>query len=307
MRGTTNEGSAMGRAHASTARHMLGSNGAAPFVKWAGGKRQLIASLHRMLPSAFGRYIEPFVGGGALFFHLHKHARLSQGAVLNDLNEELVNCYRVIQDETSLPQLVRQLRWHCGRVMSAEHYYRVRAWDRDPRFKKRRTPVQRAARTIFLNHACYNGLYRVNRKGQFNVPYGRWARRPAVYDEANLWACHRALQHAELHAAGFESTVAWARAGDFVYFDPPYHPLSPTSSFTTYTGSEFGEEHQRRLAAVFEALDKRGCLLMQSNSSAPFIQELYRGFSLDTVLATRAINCKAAMRGKIKEVVIRNY
>ena len=280
---------------------------ASPFVKWAGGKAQLLKQLETLLPATLGRYVEPFLGGGAMFLHLHNSDRLGRGAILGDRNAELVNCYRVVQDAKALGELVERLERHSRHVMEPDYFYRVRAWDREAGFATKRGAVERAARTIYLNHTCYNGLYRLNKSGQFNVPYGKWARPPRVFDEANLWACHRALEGVELREAGFEACLEWARKGDFVYLDPPYHPLSATSSFTTYTGSEFRERHQRRLAEVFGELDARGCLLMQSNSATPLIRRLYKGYRIETVLAARAISCKGGGRGKVEEVVVVNY
>ena len=279
---------------------------ASPFLKWAGGKGQLLRQLDPLLPPRFDRYIEPFLGGGALFFHLHNQRRLQHGAILNDLNAEVMNCYRVVQDAAALPRLIARLRRHAGRVLDKDYYYRVRAWDRTPTFR-RRSPVARAARTLFLNHTCYNGLYRLNLSGQFNVPYGRWRRPPGLFREDNLWACHRALQRVELRQETFELCLARARPGDFVYLDPPYHPLSPTASFTTYTGTEFREEHQRRLAELFRELDRRGCLLLLSNSATALIRRLYRAWRSETLLAARAINSKAAGRRNIQELAVVNY
>ncbi len=283
-----------------------GTTQASPFLKWAGGKRRLLAQIDPFLPLRFERYIEPFVGGGALFFHLRGQGRITHGAVLNDLNAEVMNCYRVLQDEARVDELITRLRRHARRVLDKDYYYRVRAWDRVPTFR-RRSPVERAARTVFLNHTCYNGLYRLNKSGQFNVPYGKWRRPPSLFDEGNLWACHRALEGVELREESFEACLARARRGDFVYLDPPYHPLSRTASFTTYTGTEFREEHQRRLAELFGELDRRGCRLLLSNSATALIRRLYGGYRSETLLAARAINSKAAGRGKIKELLVMNY
>ena len=280
---------------------------AQPFVKWAGGKGRLLGQLAPLLPPRFARYVEAFAGGGALFFHLHNLERLHRGALLNDLNPELMNCYRVIQDQASLPHLITRLRDHAAHVAEADYYYRVRALDRAPDYRDRHGPVERAARTLFLNHTCYNGLYRLNRRGQFNVPYGKWSRPPRIFREASLWACHGALQGVELCQEGFAPLLDRARPGDFVYLDPPYHPLSPTSSFTTYNGVAFGEAAQRRLAAAFEALDARGCLVLLSNSATPLIRGLYHRHRGETLLAPRAINSKPTGRGKIEEVAVRNY
>lgn len=288
-------------------QHLERAPDASPFLKWVGGKGQLLSQIEPLLPAQFGRHIEPFVGGGALFFHLSNLGRTSNGAVLSDLNHELMNCYRIIQDAANLSEIIRLLRRHARRVTDGEYFYQVRAWDRSSGFLRRHGPVVRAARTIFLNHACYNGLYRLNSSGQFNVPFGKWIRPPSLFDEENLWACHTALRDAELYERGFDSCLEWARPGDFVYFDPPYHPLSSTSSFTTYTGAEFREDHQRRLAGIYRTLDERGCFVMLSNSDTPLIHGLYADFRVTTVMAARAVSCKANGRGKITELVVTNY
>jgi len=287
---------------------------AAPFLKWAGGKGQLLAQLEPLLPKRCQRYIEPFAGGAALFFHLHNLGRIPAArqdggcrAMLNDANAELINCYRVVRDAARLPELIARLRAHAAHVSDPDYFYRVRAWDREPGFTERHGPVERAARTIFLNHACYNGLYRLNSKGHFNVPYGKWARPPSVFDEANLWACHHALQGVELRAQGFEAILDWAETGDFIYLDPPYDPLGPTAAFTTYTGTQFREADQRRLAEVFRTLDARGCRLLLTNSPTPLIRQLYRGYRAETLLAARAISSKPDRRGRIPELAVLNY
>ncbi len=293
---------------AARVRQLFGGRAqAAPFLKWAGGKGQLLAQLVPLLPSGFGRYVEPFLGGGAFFFHLHNIGLIERGAILNDANAELMNCYSVIQDAESVPELVRRLRSHARRSASADYYYRVRGWDRAPDFLRRRSPVERAARTIFLNHTCYNGLFRLNSRGQFNVPYGRWRRPPSIFDEENLWACHEALQGVQLECESFDACARWAGPGDFVYLNHPYCPLSPTASFTTYTGSEFGEDEQRRLARLYRELAGRGCLLMLSNSATPLVRRLYSEYRIVSVFAARAINSRAAGRGKIEELVVLNY
>lgn len=258
------------------------------------------------MPESFGRYIEPFAGGGALFFRLHAQGRLEGGALLNDRNPELINCYRVVQDAAQLDPLIERLREHARHVMDPDYFYTVRAWDRRAGFREAHDAVERAARTLFLNHACYNGLYRLNKSGQFNVPYGKWTRPPSLFDEANLRACHDALQGVELREESFEDCLKRAQAGDFVYLDPPYHPVSATASFTTYTGFEFRERHQRRLAELYRELDARGCRLVLSNSAAPLIRRLYDGCRIETVLASRAISCKGRGRGKVQELLIRN-
>jgi DNA adenine methylase len=265
---------------------------ARPFLKWAGGKGQLLEQLRPLLPpGAAGRYYEPFVGGASLFFALRRRR-----ALLSDVNRELVDCYRAVRDEVEA--VIVALAEH---RYDETHYYRVRAIDPET------LPLaRRAARTIFLNKTGYNGLYRVNRSGKFNVPMGRY-RSPSFCDPANLRACSAALGGVKLEVRDFEEAVLSARFGDFVYFDPPYVPASATSDFTSYAAGGFGPEEQERLAKVFEALASRGVRVMLSNSDTPAVRALYRGFRIDVVLAPRSINSKGGQRGKVSEVVVRNY
>lgn len=276
---------------------------ATPFVKWAGGKSQLLLQYEPLFPITFNDYFEPFVGGGAVFFFLHSQGRLGGKATLSDSNEELMNCYRVIRDRVH--ELVEKLWEHDAQKMDKDYYYKVRKWDRDGRIENM-SAVERAARTIFLNRTCYNGLYRVNSKGQFNVPYGRY-KNPTVCDEQNLRAASQALQGVELYTEDFENCLEGVKPGDFVYLDPPYHPLSATSSFTSYTKEDFGEEEQRRLARAFQEIDKRGCKVMLSNSDTPLVWELYEDYRIGVVEANRAISCKASTRKGVTELVIFNY
>jgi DNA adenine methylase len=266
---------------------------ASPFLKWAGGKGQLLSQLFPLMPAPeqIPRYHEPFIGGGAVFFAL-----APRRAVISDLNPELVTCYQVIRREVDA--LIDALGEH---VYEKEHYYAVRSQDPESL-----TAVQRAARFIFLNRTCFNGLHRVNRKGQFNVPFGRHAN-PTICDEVNLRRVARALRHTEVEHAPFQRVLEHAREGDFVYFDPPYQPISATSSFTAYTSHAFGPAQQVELAQVFRALDARGCRVMLSNSNAEFIRALYAGFDIREVFATRAINRDATKRGPIAELVVRNF
>ena len=276
---------------------------AVPFVKWAGGKSQLLEQFEPLFPVQFDKYIEPFVGGGAVFFHLYNQGRIGGGVVLNDLNEELMTCYEVIRDQVD--DLIEELRRHESFKMEEIYFYEVRKWDRRPDFHER-SPVERAARMIFLNRTCYNGLYRVNSRNQFNVPFGRY-KNPTICDEENLRAVSQALQGVELHSEDFEQCIKWVGPDDFVYLDPPYHPLSETSSFTSYTRDDFGEADQKRLAKTFRQLNKKGCRVMLSNSCTPFIRKLYDGHRRERVFARRAISCKGDGRGGISELVILNY
>jgi DNA adenine methylase len=281
-----------------------------PIVKWAGGKTQLLAQYEPYFPTTFGRYIEPFVGGGAVFFHLYNNGRLESkpglpqpGRVaLADRLEELVNAYQVIQRQVK--DLIAALQAHEPHKSDGDYYYQVRGWDRRPDFCQR-SPVERAARFIFLNRVCYNGLYRVNSKGQFNVPFGRHDN-PTVCDAPNLRAVHQALQGVDLQVGDFDQCLEIAAPGDFVYLDPPYHPLSETANFTSYTSHAFGLEEQERLAHVFQELDRRGCRVMLSNSDTSLIRELYRDYELVRVRAIRAISSNALGRGSVPELLVLN-
>jgi DNA adenine methylase len=274
-----------------------------PLVKWAGGKGQLLSQFQPHFPARFGRYIEPFVGGGAVFFHLYNQGRLPpKEIVLIDHIEELINCYRVVQSQ--IEALIEELKRHEPHKLDADHYYEVRAWDRHPKYGQR-SDVERAARFLFLNRTCYNGLYRVNRKGQFNVPFGRYDN-PTVCNADNLRAASQALQGVIVELGDFDRCLEWAGPGDLVYLDPPYHPLSDTSSFTSYTSAAFDVEDQRRLADLFRELDSRGCQVMLSNSCTPLIRELYKGYEQVEVQAIRAISSKVDERGAIPELLVMN-
>ena len=280
----------------------IGGRGAKPFVKWAGGKARLLKRFEPYLPNPaqFGRYLEPFAGGGAVFFHLWNTGRLPDQAFLFDNNHELINAYQIVRDRTD--ELVALLAVHQARH-GRDYYYQIREQDRR---NANLSAVERAARTIYLNRTCYNGLYRVNSQGQFNVPMGRY-KNPRIAREATLRAASTALQGVYVEMRGFDTVVELARSGDFFYFDPPYDPVSRTADFTGYTAGSFREEDQRRLAAVFAELSRRGCLCMLSNSCTAFILELYREFRLEIVQASRPINSNAGGRGAIKEVVVLNY
>jgi DNA adenine methylase len=279
---------------------MAKSTAPRPFLKWAGGKQRLLQQYDALFPAGFNRYLEPFVGGGAVFFRLWNTGRLPEQASLFDHNPELVNAYRVVRDE--LAQLLDLLAAHQARH-SRDYYYQVRGLDRQ---EVALSDVERAARTIYLNKTCYNGLYRVNRKGQFNVPLGRYEK-PAILDEANLRAASAALQGVHLEVRGFRSLVDLGRAGDFFYFDPPYDPVSKTANFTSYTAGSFRDGDQRDLAGVFARLSGRGCLCMLSNSDTAFVRELYQGYRVEVVRAKRVISRNAAGRGAVHELVVLNY
>lgn len=266
-----------------------------PFIKWVGGKSQLLPEILARLPERFETYHEPFLGGGALFFALQPDS-----SILSDINPELINTYRVVRD--SVHSLIDDLKRH---HYQEEYYYTVRNIDRSETFQKW-TDVQRASRFIYLNKTCFNGLYRVNSKGHHNVPFGRYSN-PTICDEESLLACSIALSNTNISVAPIGSLLDRARRGDFVYFDPPYAPLTTTSNFTNYAESGFGSSDQEALRDLCIELDKRGVKFLLSNSSAPLILELYSEFELEFVQATRAVNSNAKKRGKIDEVLVRNY
>lgn len=278
------------------------SRPARPFLKWAGGKGQMLTQYEAFFPSEpGGAYFEPFVGSGAVFFHLQPR-RLFERHLLTDANAELINLYCVVRDEPD--GLLVCLREHAA-CHSPDHYYAVRARDRADGWANA-APVERAARMIYLNRTCYNGLWRVNSRGEFNVPLGRY-RQPDIYRPERIGAASRALQAATIEARPFDAVLDCAQPGDFIYFDPPYVPLSDTANFTSYAAEVFGEAEQRRLADTFAALAARGCRVMLSNSDAPLVHNLYAGFRIERVNARRAINSKAGRRGPVYEVVVVNY
>ncbi|MBL8715089.1 MAG: DNA adenine methylase [Myxococcales bacterium] len=264
-----------------------------PFLKWAGGKGQLLAEILPRLPGEIsGTYIEPFVGGGAVFFELCRVERIAR-ARLCDTNGELVDAYRAVRDHVE--DLIAALGAH---VNEEAHYYEVRA--KDPATM----PLpERAARTLYLNRCGFNGLHRVNAAGQFNVPFGRY-KNPRICDPEGLRAASKALARAELRVTDFAEACADAGPGDVVYFDPPYLPLSPTSNFTSYAKAGFGEAEHRRLAEVFAGCVARGAYVLLSNSDMPLARELFDGFRIVTVQATRAINSKGDSRGKVNEILV---
>jgi DNA adenine methylase len=241
------------------------------------------------------RHVEPFVGGGALFF-----SRRPGRALLTDINPTLVATYAAIRDDVEA--VITALRGLAGRH-SKESYYQVRERYNQSR---RVSTWKRAAMFIYLNKTCFNGLHRVNRSGEFNVPVGAY-KNPRILNEEGLLAASEALQDARLECAPFDALLENAKPGDFVYFDPPYEPVSQTANFTSYAQDGFSQEDQTRLRDVYKALDRRGCKLMLSNSDVAFIRDLYKTFNITTVAAPRAINCDAKKRGKVSEIIARNY
>lgn len=265
-------------------------NRAKPILKWAGGKSQLLTQLLEHFPNKFERFIEPFLGGGAVALSL----KPGVPAILNDGNDELIKLYQVVRDWPD--ELVKALD-KLSKDYSEEFYYQIRS-------QIPKSDIDQAARTIFLNKTGFNGLYRQNRKGQFNVPFGKRENCPALYDKANLLLVSSRLQSAKLQFGDFALAINAAGPGDFIYCDPPYEPLSRTSSFNSYTGGGFSQQEQQRLHKACTDAAGKGAIVAVSNSSASFILDLYAGNDIRKVVAKRAINSKATGRGAIEEVLI---
>ena len=271
-----------------------------PFVKWAGGKRQIIDKLKKYVPNEFDTYYEPFVGGGALLFELSP-----KKAVINDSNKELMNVYNVLCDEDKFNKMCRLLNNYEVKH-SEEFFYEIRNKDRSKAAYNRLSDYTRAARTIYLNKACFNGLYRVNSKNEFNVPFGKKSK-VNTYEGGNLITVSNYLTMNDIRilSVDFEEAVKDAKCGDFVYFDPPYD--SDTTTFNSYTEDGFGKEEQRRLARVFKELDSKGVYVMLSNHNTTLVRELYDGYNIYIIEAKRNINSNGSKRGKVEELIITNY
>lgn len=270
---------------------------ARPFVKWAGGKTQLLPALCEIMPQKIRTYYEPFLGGGAVFFALAAQGRFER-AVLNDSNEELIDTFRVVRDFPA--ELMKALRTHQSNEWNTAAYFdRIRRQD-----PQTLTPVDRAARMIYLNKTCFNGLFRVNRKGEFNVPFGRY-KNPTLFEEVNLLACSKLLERvANLQTTDFVEAIHDVGPGDVVYFDPPYIPISATSNFASYTTGGFGLNDHYRLAALFKQVVASGAFVLLSNSETSTTRALYSGFEVRPVTAKRHINSKGDRRGPVGELII---
>lgn len=271
-----------------------------PFVKWAGGKRQILDKLKKYIPDEYNTYYEPFIGGGALLFELSP-----KNAVINDSNTELMNVYQVLCDEEKFKKMCKALNSH-ETNHSEEYYYEQRNKDRNKNTFNKLSDYTRAARTIYLNKACFNGLYRVNSKGEFNVPFGKKIK-VNTYEGNNLITVsnYLTMNNIKLLNVDFEEAVKTAKQGDFVYFDPPYD--SDKCIFNSYTEEGFNKDEQRRLATVFKELDKRGVYVMLSNHNTALIKELYKDYHIHVIEAKRNINANGEKRGKVEEVIVTNY
>ena len=295
---------------------------AQPFLKWAGGKRQLMKKIELRLPDdldSYNTYVEPFIGGGAVLFHLLEKYDFDN-VHISDLNPELILCYEILKlDAKSVIKTLNKLIDEYPEEIDdrKEVYYKIRAdWNEDVdniKSLSKSKKVKRVSQMIFLNRTCFNGLFRVNRKGEFNVPIGNY-KKPSFPKAENLLAVQKALENVTIHLSSFENCESWVDKYTFIYFDPPYRPLSDTSHFVSYSKGEFNDENQKQLAETFHSLDKKKIKLLLSNSDPKntvpddeFFDELYSGFNIQRVSANRAINSNPNKRGIITELLISNY
>lgn len=269
-----------------------------PVVKWVGGKRQLLQDILKHIPDRYSTYYEPFVGGGAVLFHLQP-----EKIVINDINEELMSVYNVICN--NVEELIEDLKKHKN---ESDYFYKIRELDRDREKYAQLNNIGRASRIIYLNKTCYNGLFRVNRQGEFNTPFGRY-KNPNIVNEATLRAVNNYFNKAKvtLKCGDFEEAVKGIRKGSFVYFDPPYDPVSDSANFTGYDKGGFDKDEQMRLKKLCDKLNNRGVKFLLSNSSTEFILDLYKDYNITIVKAKRSINSKGDGRGDVNEVLVKNY
>lgn len=268
-----------------------------PILKWVGGKRQLLPEIIELLPDKITTYYEPFLGGGALLFHLQP-----KKAFVNDINPELINLYTIIKE--SPKELIEDLKKH---VNESEYFYEVRGLDRTEKYMMM-SNVEKASRILYLNKTCYNGLFRVNSMGEFNTPFGRY-KNPKIVEEITINAVSHYFNNSDIRitSCDYKEALKGIRKGSFVYFDPPYDPISDSSSFTGYAKGGFGKEEQIRLKEFCDTLTQKGVKFLLSNSATPFIKELYKDYQINFVRAKRNINSKKELRGEVEEVLIRNY
>lgn len=269
----------------------------APFLKWVGGKRQLMPAIKELIPKNYTNYYEPFIGGGAVLFDLQP-----KNAVINDFNEELINVYQTIKENPE--ELISDLKTHKN---ESDYFYNLRALDREDNFENL-SNIKKASRVIYLNKTCYNGLYRVNNSGEFNSPFGRY-KNPNIVNETTIRAVSKYLNTNKITILNkdFEEALKGIKKGSFVYFDPPYHPVSASSNFTGYVQGGFDMYEQVRLRDLCNKLNEKGINFLLSNSATQFIEDLYKDYKISYVKANRSINSNAKKRGEIDEVLIRNY
>lgn len=270
-----------------------------PILKWVGGKRQLLSEISPLIPGEFDKYFEPFVGAGAVIFDL-----LPNKAVINDLNNELINVYKVIKDNPD--ELIDLLKEHTNNN-NKEYFYKVRELDRQTNYDTL-SDIYKASRTIYLNKTAYNGLYRVNKSGQFNTPWGRY-KNPKILDADNILSMSKYFNSKDIKILNcdYKNALNSVNKGDFVYLDPPYLPISSSSAFTSYTADGFGIQQQEELKKTCDMLDKLGVKFLLSNSYHSFLLDLYKDYNIKIVEARRSVNSKGHKRGKIREILVRNY
>lgn len=269
----------------------------APVLKWVGGKRQLLPEIKKYIPQ-FSTYYEPFVGGGAVLFYLQP-----KKVVINDINWELINVYQVIRD--NVEELIEDLNKHKN---EEEYFYKIRELDREKEKYESLTNVEKASRILFLNKTCYNGLFRVNKAGEFNTPYGNY-KNPNIVNAPTLRAVSNYFNKANItfKCCDYEQSLKNIRKGAFVYFDPPYDPVSNSANFTGYDKGGFDREEQKRLKSICDKLNKRGIKFLLSNSATDYILDLYSDYTIEIIKAKRAINSNPNKRGAVDEVLVRNY
>ncbi len=269
-----------------------------PILKWAGGKRQLLPRIRKALPDHYNTYYEPFVGGGAVLFDLQP-----QKVIINDSNQELINLYRVVKNDVQ--SLIEDLKKH---KTNSSYFYQIRALDRDIATYSAMPNIEKASRIIYLNKTCYNGLFRVNQAGEFNAPFGKY-KNPDIINEKTLKAVSKYFNSIEIdfRNTDFSESVNTIKKGDFVYFDPPYDPLSNSSSFTSYAKGGFNKDDQIRLKNLCDTLTEKGVNFLLSNSSTDFILNLYQDYKIEIIQARRSINANGNNRGKVAEVLVKNY
>ena len=273
----------------------------APVVKWVGGKRQLLPEIKKYIPKKFTTYYEPFMGGGAVLFELQPNK-----AIVNDVNEELINLYTVIKEFPE--ELIEELKKHAEFATDSEYFYKIREKDRNIIEYTLMSNVEKAARIHFLNKTCYNGLFRVNKAGEFNAPFGRY-KNPDVVNEITIRAVSKYFNEAniEFRNTDFQEALKGIRKGSFVYFDPPYDPVTDSANFTGYSKGGFDRNEQERLKKVCDELNKKGIKFLLSNSATSYIKDLYKDYTIEVIKAKRAINSNGDLRGEIDEVLVRNY
>lgn len=278
-----------------------------PFLKWAWWKRQILKELEKHLPKEFNNYFEPFLWWGSFYFHLNNKWLINWKAYLNDYNFELINAYKVIKDNPK--RLIKYLEEY-KQNNSPDFFYEIRDWDRRPNFKNK-SKIKRAARFIYLNKTCFNGIWRVNSKWQNNVPYWK-NNNPSIYSQENISSCNNILnKNTFLQSWDFKEILKKAKKWDFIFLDPPYDPISETANFTSYNGFTFCKEMQKEVHKTFKMLDKKWCFVMVTNNSTEFIQELFKDYiskyKKNTISVKRYINCQWDKRNSVEEIIIKNY